>query len=653
MRELSWRCDHRTAGALAILRRCALLVAVALGCGAAACGDSRHPATDAGVPADAPAPPDAASPDAACTCTATARCLDATTLETSLPRGACVAGACSYDAVTSPCPFGCQDGACQAEACVPSCPAATCGDDGCGGSCGACDPGTTLPGVTPVELGTAGDLFVSPDGIHVATMRAFEPPCNLFPSDVGRLDVWTVPVGGAPSHRTIGARVSGISGFGVTWTSGGDLLYLDRSPPCSSPSELWIAHADGSQPRRLASGVLSFRTAGAVVVYDSQPDLTLYAIQLPDGRPIPLTSYTPDNLLDFYELSPDGTAVWSISTPAQPTGPRDVRLLRTDGSLSRRLVLAGESPIGLPIWAPDSKHLAYSSESIGGAVVDRDGNDRVILTQHPGGEPFQQFAVFSADGHRLAFIDQPAQFELDVVIHSFDGRPEVRIGSVVSPTVGGMIVRLAFSADGSRIYATTSAGVDAPTSDVMTGRTDASGTAQLFAAGAGRWSESLDGSVVAVNGSNTQVITLGGGTQTIAGPPFELARFEPVATNPRLLVQSGDFLSVYPTSGAGPGIPLPLFFWTTELSNWAGGHNAPFPFGWAGSMALYPADTRGVALDLVSFDLLAWTPSASGRLLSRVARYQIVDNPSRIYAMTDSGRLFMIPRPAASSTLAR
>src|SRR5262245_21929643 len=109
MRELSLRCDRRTAGAPAILRRCALFVAVALVCGAAACGDSRHPATDAGVPADAPEP-DAPPPDAACACTATARCLDATTLETSLPRGACVAGACSYDTVTSPCPFGCKDG---------------------------------------------------------------------------------------------------------------------------------------------------------------------------------------------------------------------------------------------------------------------------------------------------------------------------------------------------------------------------------------------------------------------------------------------------------------------------------------------------------------------------------------------------------------
>ena len=114
-----------------------------------------------------------------------------------------------------------------------------------GGKCGACDRGTTLAGVAPVELGTAGDLVVAPDGIHLATMRAFEPRCDAFPSAVGHLDVWTVPVAGPPSHRTIGTRVWR---FGVVFTPGGDLLYLDRSPPCGAPSELWIAHADGSQP---------------------------------------------------------------------------------------------------------------------------------------------------------------------------------------------------------------------------------------------------------------------------------------------------------------------------------------------------------------------------------------------------------------------
>src|SRR5438067_8932055 len=54
----------------------------------------------------------------------------------------CCSGTCSQCSADSDCPSGqtCQNGQCV---CTPNCTGKTCGDDGCGGSCGSCPSGQT------------------------------------------------------------------------------------------------------------------------------------------------------------------------------------------------------------------------------------------------------------------------------------------------------------------------------------------------------------------------------------------------------------------------------------------------------------------------------------------------------------------------------
>ena len=54
----------------------------------------------------------------------------------------CCSGTCSQCCADSDCPSGqtCQNGQCV---CTPNCTGKTCGDDGCGGSCGSCPSGQT------------------------------------------------------------------------------------------------------------------------------------------------------------------------------------------------------------------------------------------------------------------------------------------------------------------------------------------------------------------------------------------------------------------------------------------------------------------------------------------------------------------------------
>lgn len=632
------------------------VVAVALGLVACSSRASQTP-SDAAPDAAPDAAIDAA-PDADCTCSVAppSRCLDAATLESSRTPGTCNAGSCAFERFTSVCPFGCAAGECQPAACTPSCPAQVCADDGCGGSCGPCPTDTTFPGVTPVPLGIARNLRLAPDGIHVATMRAVAPRC-LGTLEMGTLDVWTVPTTGAASHRTIGTRAPL---FAAQFTDDGHLVYNDGADLCTTfRGDLWIAGADGRAPVQIARNVSLGPTVAGRWVYYTAPDpaapgpppgALLYVARIPDGAPR-LVTHLPPSSSD--QVSPSGEAVWVIRTTPEP----NLIVFRTDGSF----VVLIATPIevaGFPLWSPDGKRLAYTSfdhrtSKTSLHVVDVASGEPVLLDADCSSCSEFDSIAFSRDGARIAWLAPSAMAPgLDAQIHSFAGGGDVRLAGVVSPSIGGEVFRLAFSADGSRLYA--AAGDNSIGWRLMTGRTAVPGNAValggLRADGARfetSWDETGDGAVIAFNGddSTTRVVTHGIGTQSIAGIPLERPRFEPTAVGPRLLVQQDVALAMFPTSGAGPGIAMPGFDWTSELSAWTFGGEVPFVFGWSGPVALYPSAVNGSSLLAVAQDLMAWTPGAQGRLAARVIRYRVADALARVFVVTQDQGLLLVPRP--------
>lgn len=112
------------------------------------------------------APPDAAEPDGACTPEVTLVCCDG---------GVCLDRGCgaTREAVAD-CPHGCEGGACLP--CAPRCAERECGDDGCGGSCGACDGGAAcVGGVCACLAGhRVGCCPVDHGGDPVATLCRFD-----------------------------------------------------------------------------------------------------------------------------------------------------------------------------------------------------------------------------------------------------------------------------------------------------------------------------------------------------------------------------------------------------------------------------------------------------------------------------------------------
>lgn len=87
----------------------------------------------------------------ACTEVPAAACIDGTKLRTYAAGGTCIDGACRYESTDTTCANGCAAGACLD--CTPACGDHECGNDGCGGSCGAC---TTPPGQRCIDATTLG-----------------------------------------------------------------------------------------------------------------------------------------------------------------------------------------------------------------------------------------------------------------------------------------------------------------------------------------------------------------------------------------------------------------------------------------------------------------------------------------------------------------
>ena len=63
-------------------------------------------------------------------------CLNSNTLRTYQTGGLCTNGQCNYNPQEVNCPYGCSAAVCRG--CNPDCTGNICGNDGCGGSCGAC-----------------------------------------------------------------------------------------------------------------------------------------------------------------------------------------------------------------------------------------------------------------------------------------------------------------------------------------------------------------------------------------------------------------------------------------------------------------------------------------------------------------------------------
>ena len=532
----------------------------------------------------------------------------------------------------------------DAHVCTPSCGGAACGDDGCGGSCGACSgndwcggggtPGQCgssmaippYPGVAPIQVdtGAALGLRVARDEKHVLVQRTeVTQGTNAF--EQGALAVVTVASSGAGSAAELTTAVRWVNGTPQADFSADSagLFFVDVAP---TPNRLVVAAADGSSAHAVATGIIqSAVIAGQTLVYvldpsDGSGNREVWAVTVPSGTPVRLVAA--------------GTVNYPVVTPS-PSGSSVIvgaesstayQLIQTASGAAAPVGSAGASVTG---WAfsPDGARFAYWIAQASGVrelhVVKSDGTGDQVLTASNVADP-----VFSGDGQRVAFgVAASGSTKLGAVtVHDFGGAADVTVTASTSRTWEA----LAFSPDGQALVLTSlentlaaapaaKAGAFVELSASVSQSQPSAPPLALCAVAGG------DAAVLASSRAVTVGPIAGGGSHALAVPVDDLPFYEPVATSPRLLAftststsQSGipGSVVVFPFDGSGagaklPGAVLPAFtlsqLWNSLPHGWQGPDSGagqvaePFTWGWLGSEIVYETDrTNNGGLDVVA-----------------------------------------------------
>jgi serine/threonine protein kinase/Tol biopolymer transport system component len=196
-----------------------------------------------------------------------------------------------------------------------------------------------------------------------------------------------------------------------TWAPDGRSFAFVRKS--SGQTAVWVAHADGSAPRRVAAiagGRASWSPDGTrlAVLREKDGVRQLYTVKVSDGSVEQITTGT--RTVDDPAWSPDGSRI-AVCLETEPD-LWQVHLvdLSDPGSAPRQITRSSTERALDPAWSPDGEYLAYTYSVPGHGTQ---GDIRVTRADGTGDRALAATAdeemdpVWSADGKWVAYVRGP------------------------------------------------------------------------------------------------------------------------------------------------------------------------------------------------------------------------------------------------------
>ncbi len=283
-----------------------------------------------------------------------------------------------------------------------------------------------------LTLVLAGSLTLAPSPAQAA-----------FPGKNGRLAFQRETVAGDHTQTdifTIRSHGSGLTAltstpdeneFGPAWNRTGTSIAFWRTPAPFGPGSIWTMNGDGTNQRRLTTGVdvrdPVWNPAGTRIAF-TLVDATgfhLWTMRVADGGD--RTQVTSGSGLDFEPAwSPDGTRL-AFTRGVEQGDPGDVYVIDLTTGAVRQRTSSPEYDHQVA-WSPDGTRIVFERDLAASSSIYSVNADGTHLTALTSGPFFDTGPAFSPDGRYIAFgSDRGGAVLSDLWTMRSDGRHLHRI----------------------------------------------------------------------------------------------------------------------------------------------------------------------------------------------------------------------------------
>jgi TolB protein len=229
-------------------------------------------------------------------------------------------------------------------------------------------------------------------------------PLEAPAGDHTQTDIYTIQPGGTGLRRLTATPDE--NEFGPAWNAAGTRIAFWGTPAPFGPGTIWTMKANGTDQRRLTTGVdardPAWSPSGTRIVFTlvGSDGFDLWTMRASDGGDRRQLTSGPD--VDFEPAwSPDGTRI-AFTRGSMQGDPGDVYVLTLATGALTRVTSSAEYDHQVA-WSPDGRRLVFERDADTFFCIYTVNVDGTGLTRITDGPFFDTGPAFSPDGRFIAF----------------------------------------------------------------------------------------------------------------------------------------------------------------------------------------------------------------------------------------------------------